>query len=175
MKYKNLITVAILAILIVPTMSFAESNAREAKSEKDPAIASNSLTEEQKDKNRKDRIGHALNALEQNISVVDKSIKQSLVRLSGIDKNDKDFNQIKDDITKAQALVSQASKAIEEARDVVKTIDTTKMEDVQNMRERLQEAKKLTQDSISFIKKAVVKLKVIKLTSQAGSAEEPKQ
>ncbi len=175
MTYKHLAIIALLVVLMVPTLSYAENAVRSAKAEKDPAIAANSLTEEQKDKNRKERIDHALNALEQNINVVDKSIKQSLVRLSGIDKNDKDFNQIKDDISKAEALVSQADKAVEEARTAVKTMDTTNKDDIQKMKDRISEAKKLTHDSISFIKKAVTKLKVVKLTTHAALPTAPKQ
>ncbi len=145
--------------MVLAPSAIAATSTNTPKDNGNPASQANTISEEMKDKNRKDRVTNALNALERNISMVERAISKLNVKLESMDTSNKDYNLIKDSLGKASAMMTQSRAIINEAKSSVSEMNTTSQEDIKEMKDKILESKKLTLDSIVFIKKATAKLK----------------
>lgn len=161
MTHKHIISIFVLMSIVLPVTSFADVLIAKNTNTKDtPSV---SISEKEKDKNRKQRISFALNAVDQNILIVEKSIKQATLRLEGVDQKSPKIENIKNNLTAAGEKLNEARKIISDIKANLKNTDTANAEQIKEIRARIEDAKKDIFESIKLAKKAIQDLKTMKI------------
>lgn len=163
MTYPNIIKIAILILLIVPTFSFAKNIlplAKEQKLEQSKSISEEAMQR----KNKMDRIISAIKAMEGNIIIIERSIDQSLIRVEGVGKDSADIKIIKSKLKSAKEKTTASREILEDAAKFTEDMDPKNKDDVEKMKSMLTEIRKTLHESITLAKEAIVILKPVRLS-----------
>ncbi len=161
MTQKNIITLALLIIILVPTVGYAEVYYLSNKDGTAPKIKT--IPPSTIERNKKEQVLNALNALDQNINMVDKSIKQTLIRIKGVDPSNSKLTQVNEYVEGAATNLTEAEKIVNDTRDLLANVSINDKESITKIKEQISNSKKLTHESISQMKKAILLLKKMKI------------
>lgn len=170
MTHKHIISTLVLMSVIFPTASFAETavSKNTQKNNVKESVIYKDISEKEKDKNRKQRINFALKAIEQNIQIVEKSIKQATLRLDCVDQTSPKVSEVRNNLNDATAKLNDAKKGVEDIRASLKNISTSDIEQVKSIREKIDVVKNDIAESIKLTKKAVTTLRTMKVIKSDG-------